>query len=127
MLWLALTMSLNVSAILPRIPSSSPVIRTEKSPARIARSACKRFCNSIGEPGSELSSLGLPERFFLVATPLAFFLFVTVVGCIYASRITHVHPPHLRAPGAIGGDKVQTTWPATEDFEAVMPWSFAMP
>src|SRR5207342_1132590 len=82
-------MSLKVSAILPRRPSSSPVIRTEKSPARIARSACKRFCNSSGEPGAELSSSDLPARFF--STPLAIFLLVTVVGCIDASRITRLH------------------------------------
>src|SRR6187397_1739816 len=82
-------MSLKVSAILPRRPSSSPVIRTEKSPARIARSACRRFCNSRGEPGAELSSSDLPARFF--GTPLAIFLLVTVVGCIDASRITRLH------------------------------------
>src|SRR5512147_726703 len=82
-------MSLKVSAILPRRPSSSPVIRTEKSPARIARSACKRFCNSSGEPGAALSTSDLPARFF--GAPLAIFLLVTVVGCIDASRITRLH------------------------------------
>src|SRR5262245_1102977 len=118
-------MSLNVSAILPRRPSSSPVIRTEKSPARIARSACRRLCNSMGERGSGLSSLGLPERFF-VGTPLATFLLVTVVGCIDASRITRLHPPRMRAAGAIGGDKVRTARSAPDQLEAALPCLFAI-
>jgi len=37
--WLAATISLKVSAILPSMPRWSPVIRTEKSPLRIACSA----------------------------------------------------------------------------------------
>jgi hypothetical protein len=32
---------------------------------------------------------------------LAVFLFVIVVGSIDASRITHPHPAHSNAPGAI--------------------------
>src|SRR5215470_15206387 len=118
-------MSLKVSAILPRRPSSSLVMRTEKSPARIARSACRRFCNSTGTAGSGLSSLGLLERFF-VGMPLATFLLVTVVGCIDASRITRLHPPRMHAAGAIGGDKVRTAWSAPEHLDAPLPCLFAV-
>ena len=50
MRWLAATISLKVSAILPSMPRWSPVIRTEKSPARIACSACSRSCIGSGLP-----------------------------------------------------------------------------
>src|SRR5262245_18037809 len=113
-------MSLKVSAILPRRPSSSPVIRTEKSPARIARSAWRRFCSSTDAPGSELSSPALPERFF-VGTPLATFLLVTVVGCIDVSRITRLQPPRMHEAGAIGGDMVRTARSAPDQLEAALP------
>src|SRR4029079_10028767 len=112
--------SLKVSAILPRRPSSSPVILTEKSPARIARRACRRFWSSTGAEGSDPSSLGLPARFF-AGTPLATFLLVTVVGCIDASRITRLHPPRIHAAEATGGDKVRTAWPAPEHLDAPPP------
>ena len=42
MLWLAATISLKVSAILPAMPVRSPGSRTEKSPTRMAWSACSR-------------------------------------------------------------------------------------
>src|SRR4051812_27789670 len=50
MRWLAVTISLKVSAILPSMPRWSPVIRTEKSPDRIACSACSRSCIESGLP-----------------------------------------------------------------------------
>ena len=44
MRWLAATISLKVSAILPSMPSRSSDIRTEKSPVRIASKACSSSC-----------------------------------------------------------------------------------
>src|SRR5262245_29155405 len=44
MRWLAATISLKVSAILPSMPSRSPAKRTEKSPTRIACNAASSSC-----------------------------------------------------------------------------------
>ena len=46
MRWLAATISLKVSAILPAMPSWSPAMRTEKSPTRIAWSAFSKSSRS---------------------------------------------------------------------------------
>ena len=102
----------------------SPGMRTEKSPARIACRACRRFCNSSGEPGAELSSSDLPGRFF--GTPLAIF-FVSDRSWLHR-RLPNSPPssPRLRAAGAIGGDKVRTAWSAPDQLEAALPWLFAV-
>ena len=47
---LAVTISLKVSAILPRMPTSLPGMRTEKSPTRMDCSAFKSSCSSADEP-----------------------------------------------------------------------------
>ena len=49
---LAATISLNVSAILPRRPTWLLGMRTEKSPTRMAWSAFKRSCSSADDPPS---------------------------------------------------------------------------
>src|SRR5215472_13620517 len=49
MRWLALTMSLKVSAILPERPVRSPGMRTEKSPIRTACRTCNRVCRSVDD------------------------------------------------------------------------------
>src|SRR3954453_12718101 len=50
MRWFAATISLKVSAIFPSIPRWSPVIRTEKSPLRIAWSAWSNCCEGSDLP-----------------------------------------------------------------------------
>src|SRR5665213_367095 len=50
MRWLAATISLKVSAILPSIPRWSPLMRTEKLPPRISWSAWRRSCKESGFP-----------------------------------------------------------------------------
>ncbi len=57
MRWLAATISLKVSAILPSMPVKSPGRRTEKSPTRIACNACSRSCGSIATPLPPLAGL----------------------------------------------------------------------
>ena len=55
---LAATISLKVSAILPRMPISLPGMRTEKSPTRMDCSAFRSSCNSAGEPPASCPSAG---------------------------------------------------------------------
>ena len=55
MRWLVATISLKVSAILPMIPMRSPAMRTEKSPTRIACSACSSSVSPWASPFSPFS------------------------------------------------------------------------
>ena len=55
MRWLVATISLKVSAILPMMPTRSPAMRTEKSPTRIACSACSSSASPWASPFSSFS------------------------------------------------------------------------
>ena len=64
MRWLAATISLNVSAILPSMPSRSPAMRTEKSPTRMACNAAKSSCGwNVPSPFRGVLG-GAPRRAF---------------------------------------------------------------
>src|SRR4051812_15068182 len=76
MRWLAATISLKVSAILPSMPRWSPVMRTEKSPDRIACSAWSRSSSESGLPfaaglplGPRRSEEGVPVTRSLMLSP----------------------------------------------------------
>ena len=53
---LVATISLKVSAILPMMPMRSPAMRTEKSPTRIACSACSNSANPRASPSRPFSA-----------------------------------------------------------------------
>ncbi len=56
MRWLVPTISLNVSAILPMMPTRSPAMRTEKSPTRIACKAWRSSARPWASPSSACST-----------------------------------------------------------------------
>ena len=81
MRWLAATISLNVSAILPSMPSAAPGSRTEKSPTRIACSAASNSCGWKPAPLPFTSGLGTVVAPFALGCAL-----VPAVGCMVGSQ-----------------------------------------
>src|SRR6185437_11738039 len=66
---LAATISLNVSAILPSMPTPSPGMRTEKSPTRMACSATSRACGEKACAPLRFSCAGEPAPLLVGPRP----------------------------------------------------------
>ena len=83
MRWLAATISLKVSAILPSRPSWSPAMRTEKSPTRMACKACRRSCSSDDPP---LAASAISPGIVVAGAPFALAsLRLSLLVCIISS------------------------------------------
>ena len=105
--WLAMrslvvTISLNVSAILPMMPTRSPAMRTEKSPTRMACSACSNSARSWASPLSSRGAVGGIAG--ATAEPLAFDGSTTSV-CLAMNVSKAARGRRGRVRGGEGGDR----------------------